>query len=439
MKFLKALFGASAEKYEDKADELRLDFEYQDAAFYYQQAIDALEDDQEEVAERLKRKVREVRRKAFAQLLEEASVLIQKGVPQLAGEKLEMASNFADDRASKEEVGRRQEELAEVLSEEDPLPDEYDTVEGTEGDLFELALSGYEPSDREAALGFGEPFRLAFEACQREAWEDAKNHLTPLLEDHPKQPVVLELAAMVSDQSEHYNEAESYYRKSHEAEPFRYPAVQGLVNTYRRTNRGPEARSLLAEAAAFHPISPDLGEPWVQIHIDHAVGLSENGHHDEAIAVMLSLAEVKAANRGFVFFNLAGILERAGEDEDCRAALEQAIESSPRQPLYRERLADYFVKRRIELELALSLLVGANETETTSGGALLGGGGSGKAVASPNRARYLYKMARVYFLKGEDLEAEKTISSALAVSRDPEVIEALEGLRDELNAAQAES
>jgi len=40
-------------------------------------------------------------------------------------------------------------------------------------------------------------------------------------------------------------------------------------------------------------------------------------------------------------------------------------------------------------------------------------------------------------LKGEDLEAERIVTTALAVSRDPEVTGALEGLKKELKEAGA--
>jgi hypothetical protein len=89
--------------------------------------------------------------------------------------------------------------------------------------------------------------------------------------------------------------------------------------------------------------------------------------------------------------------------------------------------------------MALGLLISANEAETTGRGGALGTGGAMRSLRSPNRARYLYKMARVYFLKGEDLESERTITTALAVSRDPEVTRALEALKKELKETGARS
>ena len=86
--------------------------------------------------------------------------------------------------------------------------------------------------------------------------------------------------------------------------------------------------------------------------------------------------------------------------------------------------------------MALSLLVSAHEAETgVTPGSL--GGGTIRGIMSPHRARYLYKMARIYFLKGEDLEAGRIIATALAISRDPEVTGALEELKKELKEAGA--
>ena len=108
MKFFKSLFGASAEKHEEKADELRLDFEYRDAAYYYQQALDLTPATDTAGTERLTRKIREVRRAAFAQLLQEAADLVEKRAPDRALEKLESAAQFAEDEPAKAEVARRQ-------------------------------------------------------------------------------------------------------------------------------------------------------------------------------------------------------------------------------------------------------------------------------------------------------------------------------------------
>jgi len=165
--------------------------------------------------------------------------------------------------------------------------------------------------------------------------------------------------------------------------------------------------------------------------------LSEDGHHNKAASTILALTGVKKADRASLFFNLAGVMEREGRDEDCREALEAAVAAAPRQPIYMERLSDFLVKHRVEFDAALKLMVGANEVETTGGGAGMLGGGASKAIQSPNRARYLYKIARIYFLKGDDREAERIITTALAVSRDPDVTSALEGLRDELKEEQA--
>ena len=120
-----------------------------------------------------------------------------------------------------------------------------------------------------------------------------------------------------------------------------------------------------------------------------------------------------------------------GRDKEAMAALEQAIDISKRQPLYRERLSDFLAQRGIELDRALRLIEEANQVETTGAAGMLGGGGS-RVTISPNRARYLYKLARIYFLKGDDLEADRTATAAQHLARDPDVVRALEGLRKDL-------
>jgi tetratricopeptide (TPR) repeat protein len=435
MKFFKSLFGASAEKHEEKADELRLDFEYRDAAYYYQQALDLIPATDTAGTERLTRKIREVRRAAFAQLLQEAADLVEKRSPDRALEKLESAAQFAEDESGKAEVARRQAEVAEIFGTE-PEPEIEAEATGEEGDLFELALAAFEPEDRERALALGDRFKAAFESCQQEAWPEALAIFDALRKEHPQDPLVLEMAGLAAENADNTDLALEHWEAARKVDPLRPIVVHGLATLYRRTGRQAEARNILGEAVTARPPSSSLSEAWVPAHLEYALLLSESGHHQDAISAGAALLDVPSVDKGLVFYNLAGILERAGQTDNCRIALQRAIESAPRRALYRERLADHLVENQVDLDLALSLLVSANESETTTGQGNLGGGGV-RGMLSPNRARYLYKMARIYFLKGEDLEAERIITTALAISRDPEVTQALEGLRKELKEAGA--
>jgi tetratricopeptide (TPR) repeat protein len=434
VKIWKMLFGGGgAEKLEDKGDELRLDFEYREAAFKYQQALDALDPEDGEDAERLRRKLREVRRQAFEQLLDEAAELAQSDALELAHEKLEIAANFADEDSARAEVDRRLEALAELvpspaLAVEEDVPE---SVAGTEGDLFELAMAGFEPADRERAQALGDPFREAFEACQREDWAKGLELYRTILESHPDESLVLELAALAAENLDRDDEALDLYVRAREAGDVRPATVLGLASLYRKLGRTADAQNVLSEAAATRPVASDLPPAWVDIHQEHALALSDGGHQDEAASVLLSLLESGSGDRASILHNLGGVFEKADREEDARAALEGAMEAAPRHPLYRERFADFLTKRGEDLDRALRLLVEANSIETTAAAGMLGGSG-GKVTISPNRPRYLYKIARIYFLKGEDLEAEKTITTALHISKDPGVTKALEELRREL-------
>jgi tetratricopeptide (TPR) repeat protein len=435
VKLFKSLFGASAEKHEEKADELRLDFEYRDAAYYYQQALDLTPATDAARTERLTRKIREVRRAAFAQLLQEAADLVEKRSPDRALEKLDSAAQFAEDDAARAEVARRQAEVAEIFGTEPEIEEELEAT-GEEGDLFELALAGFEPDDRERALALGDDFKTAFEMCQKETWAEALKVFEGLLEAHPQDPLVLEMAGMAAENAGNTDLALEHWEAAGKVDPFRPIVVHGLATIYRRLGRQAEARNLLAEAVTTRPPASSLPEAWVPVHLEYALLLSESGHHQEAISAGAALLDVSSVDKGLVFYNLAGILERAGQVDNCRIALQRAIESAPRRAVYRERLADHLVENQVDLDLALSLLVSANEAETTTGHGNLGGGAA-RGITSPNRARYLYKMARIYFLKGEDLESERIVTTALAISRDPDVTQALEGLKKELKEAGA--
>jgi tetratricopeptide (TPR) repeat protein len=257
-----------------------------------------------------------------------------------------------------------------------------------------------------------------------------------MLVDHPEDPLILELAGTVAEFQDDDEAALEFFNKTQVVAPFRPSTIHGLVSVYRKSDSSADLRNLLARAVADKAVHANLPEPWVQIHLDFALTLSDDGHHKEAASTILALTGVRNADRANLFYNLAGIFERAGREDDVRNALERAIEAAPRRPVYKERLADFLVQRQLEPDTALQLLVAANEVETTAGTGMFGGGG-GKAIQSPNRARYLFKIARVYFLKGEDAEAEKIITTGLAISREPQVTQALESLREEIRAAQS--
>jgi len=439
--FWNSLFGNNFQKQEEKGDEFRLDLLYRDAAYYYGKAFEALPGAESEDGIRIQNKLRDVRRKAFAELLEEATELTNQGDYGLARDKIELALTFSDDAASSHEAARRLDELAEVAQANDPRVEENEgpIEEVSGGDaVFELAIEAFDPADRELARSLGEPFQEAYEACQNERWEESLNGLRGLLETAPEAPLLHELAAMCCERLDRTEEARDHYRGALGAGVDRPGSVQGLTAALRKLDEREAASTVLADAVARHPAAKDLPEVWGLVHLDLAQDLSERGEHDEAIGVIGDLLDASAIDRGFLRFNLAGILEAAGEDDSCHTALGAAIESSPRNSLYRERLSDFLVKRGMDLDQALKLLVAANELETTGGAGMFGGASSGVKI-SPNRGRYLYKMARIYYLKGEDLEAEKTIATALAIAKDPEVLAALEELRSDMAESESES
>jgi tetratricopeptide (TPR) repeat protein len=429
--FLKTLFGRGADKDEDKGDELRLDFEYRDAAYYYQQAIDKLGSGDGETAERVRRKLREVRRQALDQLLDEFDELMANDALTLAHEKLELAANFAEDDGGQHEVERRRDRWNELQEIAEEAPEVPESVEGTEGDLLDLALSAMDAADRERASALGEGFRLGFEACQREKWREGLDRFEEVLGEHPDDAMVLELAGIAAEHTQEDERALTYFQRAQSVAPNRAVTVSGLAAIYRRLDRKEDARKLLAEAAAAHPIGDDFVPAWADIHLEHALMLGEAGKHAEAVSILVALLGVRGVDRGFLLYNLAGVLESMGRDHDAMAALEEAIQLSPRQPLYRERLSDFLAQRGQDLEHALRLIEEANQVETTGAAGMLGGGGS-RVTISPNRARYLYKLARIYFLKGDDLEADRTATAAQHLARDPEVVRALEELRKDL-------
>lgn len=432
MNFFKNWFGGGAQKHEDKGDELRLDFDYKDAAYYYQEALDALGDNDTEAASRLQKKLREVRRSAFTQMIEDVGEFLRAHAFERAEETLETAGNFADDDTQQAEVDRKRRELTELLEIEDPhAVERVDEVSATDDEIFELALGAYAEDERERLVALGPGFREAYTACQEEDWKRAGSALSPLLKDHAEEPLVLELAALVAEHTERTEEAIVLLEQVRKLDELRPQSVLSLAALYEQAGRLPDARNVLSAAATAKPPTAEMNEVWVELHTEYAQALARGGNYDDAVSALAAMIDVKSADRGRLFFNLAGVLEPAGRREEARAALERAIEADARRAIYRERLSDFLVKHEDDLDLALALLVQANEVETTGGGSMFGGS-SGRAMRSPNRARYLYKMARIYYLKGDDYQAEKNITIALTVSQDETVTEALHALREEV-------
>jgi tetratricopeptide (TPR) repeat protein len=233
--------------------------------------------------------------------------------------------------------------------------------------------------------------------------------------------------------------ARALYDRCRQAGPPRPGVVLGLTALNRKEGRPEDARRLLAEAVAARPITPDLPEPWAEVYQEHAVTLAEDGRPGDAALVIDALIEAGAGDPGMLYYNLAGLHEAAGNLPESRRALERAIEKAPRRALYLERMADLLVKEGRELDLALDCLVSANDIDTNASSGAVAEAARGARI-SPHRERYLYKMARIYFLKGEDREAERLITTALALSREEPVTRALEALRQEIrDAARADS
>ena len=437
MGFFTKIFGGGPSKHEDQGDERRLDLLYPEAAFFYQKALEGLDESAVDDRTRVKHKLREVRRKAFSDLIEDADDLVQEGDRTLAKERLETARSFAASEEDQNLVSSKLEALRATPGSLEETPSEIpDEVSGTDDDLFDLLLEGMEHKDRDTAKALGAPFQSAYEACQNEQWDEAAAQLESLSAQSPDSAMIWEMKGMALEHQGNTEAALSALEKALGLEPSRATSIQGLASVLRSLDRGAKASRILKEAVDGHPANGSLSETWVEIHLDYAMSLAETGHFESGLQILKGLLSEPLAKPGFLYFNMAGILEEAGREAEARAVLEKAVEVSPRTSMFRERLADFLLNRGVDLDLALRLLVEANEVETTSAGGMFGGG-PGKATISPNRGRYLYKMARIYFLKGEDLEANRTITTALAVTKDRDVVTALENLREELKQPRA--
>jgi tetratricopeptide (TPR) repeat protein len=164
------------------------------------------------------------------------------------------------------------------------------------------------------------------------------------------------------------------------------------------------------------------------LHLERAFALAEADRDEEAIASLLPLLTIPGIDTGVVLFNRAGFLEKAGRHEEAISDLAAAIEHSPSNLMYFERLADLLFRPEGDPERALACLERALAADAHDFGVRKKKGG-----ASPDRARLQFKAARILFFLDRIDEARTCVDQGLIVCWDPRVEEALLELRRELN------
>lgn len=259
-------------------------------------------------------------------------------------------------------------------------------------------------------------------------------------------------------------DARAAYEAAYQRNPERLRLV---IEAARLMRSGPAADGGVASADEAPP-SPGTAMPSLQkaiqrleqacrrhrptpaslpLHCERLLWLAEAGRVEEALAGFGDLLSVTGLDRGHLHFNRAGVQEQAGLLEGAHVDLQAAVQAAPDNAIYRERLADLCVRMRAHLPEALTGLeealdLDAHDFARTDSGSLTGAnpperGGfaaSRSSAFSADRARLLFKSARILYLLERDDEARARVADGLVICRDPRVEEALLELRRSLGA-----
>lgn len=485
-KILRSLFGDPAETLEDRGDELRLNGFPREAVYFYGQALQGLPRTAMAARrEKLERKLAECREATFRRLLEEAESLEARGRRREALTLLTDAELFA--QATEEvDIARARRQRLEAR-----LHGRLPARAGAAGAGAQVpgAVRGQDPFAPGASLPRTLPpggadivpglkpaeggWGAHAPAPPASPWQDLAVADTPEVrvarlqaevQAHPESSLAHEALGEAYRSVGRLEDARAAYEAAYQRNPERLRLVIEAARLMRGEPEGeapaaggpgrgaiPEAEARLRlergiqrleQACRRHRPTPAS----LPLHTERLLWLAEAGRVDEALAGFGDLLSVTGLDRGFLHFNRAGVQEQAGLLEGARADLEAAVQAAPDHVLYRERLSDVCVRLRDRLPEALARLQEALDLDAHdfSRKDLVGlapvdargrtGSSAARAAFSPDRARLLFKMARILYLLERDDEARARVADALVICRDPRVEEALLELRRSLGA-----
>lgn len=491
-KILRSLFGDPAETYEDRGDVLRLNGYLREAVYFYGQALERLSDtpvtDPAERAgapgrsarsggagssarslalrrERLGRKLTECREATFRRLLEEAESLDARGRKREALALLTDAELFAQSTEEVDIARARRHRLETRLSVRStgrvspppghdpggvaarPGPGVWST-----GGVPAEGASSSAPASPWSGLDFGDAPEVRVARLQAE------------VQAHPESALAHEALGEAYRTVGRLEDARAAYEAGYQRNPERLRLVIEAARLMRSGSAAAGGTASAGEATPFHESARPSLQKAIQrleqacrrhrptpaslpLHCERLLWLAEAGRVEEALAGFGDLLSVTGLDRGHLHFNRAGVQEQAGLLEGAHDDLRAAVQAAPDNTVYRERLADLCVRMRAHLPEALigleeALDLDAHDFAHADSGSLTGAnpperGGSPasrSSAFSSDRARLLFKSARILYLLERDDEARARVADGLVICRDPRVEEALLELRRSLGA-----
>jgi tetratricopeptide (TPR) repeat protein len=291
---------------------------------------------------------------------------------------------------------------------------------------FRQRLSSRPEAERRRLAGLGSSGRAGYLALLEGDFAAAATALQREVQERPEAAAAREMLARAFEGLGHHEEARQQYEAACRRSPERCRLTLE-VSRVLRDSLGDGARALarVEEACRSHPASPESQS----LHMERVFLLADAGRFAEAIQVLDDLLFCPGLDRGLLLYNRAGLLEEAGRPEEAVSDVAAAIEASPSNPLYLERMADLLFGLTGDLPRALQLLDRALAIDAHDFAARRGGPG-----VSPDRARLQFKAGRILHRLDRSDEALTRVDEALVVCWDPRVEEALLDLRRSLTA-----
>ncbi|MCK4546642.1 MAG: tetratricopeptide repeat protein [Candidatus Eisenbacteria sp.] len=423
------LFGGSLEKLEARGDRLMEEKDFTGAAQAYRNAFRKCENKDPEAASRIRTKLDladDQAVKEFAKLVREH---LEDGEPEIAGEQLEVARNFAREHPGEyDELFRELEAAirARVKSDivetqrgydkqmQDSLREKEMTPELIE---FEQTLNVLASGDVEEARTYGPHFQKGFMALAQGDFITAVEELQLATHERPESALTYEQWGKALEMGGQSAQARTAYRKAIQRDPRRREARLSLATILDTLeNKSKEALELLAEGIEEVPTD------------EAPIRMAMGGIHlhrrrpTEAVSELERALELLGDGIPDLWHMLGSAYEMAGSLDLAEGAFQAAYGTDSRNPARRVQYVEFCLRNKRNLDGAESALTSICQS-------------CGFPGDPHTMATLAYYMAVIAATRGKHEEALSSIARALSQGVPSEFEERFRQLEGQLRKA----